>query len=245
MGLTTKLRRAAGEMGLGNALLYSLDQGCQGLGLPCRVRRYLFVAQPVPDRTLLPQGRGQKISVRPLEPGSAALRQLPLTDDILGARFAQGALCLGAFKGDAVIGCAWLAFGGYDEDEVRSRFVPEPAARTAWDFDVYVVPTERMGVALLKLWDEVNAHLRRRGVHWSMSRISAFNRASLASHRRLGATVVASAVYFTLGPIQASFISVAPYVHLSFGARGGPLIRLRAPDETVSPNAYATAADSG
>ncbi|MFO1190157.1 MAG: N-acetyltransferase [Alphaproteobacteria bacterium] len=239
-----KLRRAAGEMGLGNALLYSLDQGCQGLGLPCRVRRYLFVAQPVPDRPLLPPSRGQKISVRPVEPGSAALNHLPLTENVARARFAQGALCLGAFKGDAVIGCAWLAFDGYDEDEVRSRFVPEPATRTAWDFDVYVVPPERMGLALMKLWDEANALLRRRGVRWSMSRISAFNMASLASHRRLGAKVVASAVYLTAGPIQASFISVAPYVHLSFGARGGPVIRLRAPDETVSANAYATAADS-
>lgn len=245
MSLVAKLRRAAHEMGLGNALLYGLDQGCQSLGLPCRVRRYLLVAQPVPDRPLLPAGRGKKIDVRRLDPGSPALRDLPLTEDVTRARFAQGALCLGAFKGDAIIGCAWLVFDGYDEDEVRSRFVPEPAAQTAWDFDVYVIPAERFGVALMKLWDEVNTVLRRRGVRWSMSRISAFNRASVASHGRLGATPVASATYLSAGPIQVSFISVAPYVHLSFGGLGGPLIRLRAPEVAVSSDAYAAAADSG
>jgi hypothetical protein len=240
-----KLHRAAREMGLGNALLYGLDQGCQAVGLPCRIRRYLLVAQPIPDRAHLPAGRGQKIVVRPLDPQDPAFAGLPLDAAVIRYRFAQNAVCLGAFKGDAVVGCAWLAFDGYDEDEVRSRFVPEPAAETAWDFDVYVAPTERVGIALMRLWDEANAFLRQRGVRWSMSRISAFNRASVASHRRLGAKPLASAIYLTLGPIQASFISVAPYVHLSCGKGSVPVIRLRAPKDLARSNADAPAVDLG
>jgi hypothetical protein len=34
-------------------------------------------------------------------------------------------------------------------------------------------------------------------------------------------------------------------VHLSFGRHAVPVIRLRAPDESITSNAYATAADSG
>jgi len=246
MSRIAKLRQAARELGPGNAVLYGLDQLCvRALRGRCRVRRYLLVAQPVPERPMLPAGRGRAITVRPLESDAAALRDLPLSEAVIRARFAQGAICLGAFKGERAIGCAWLAFAGYDEDEVRARFVPEPADATAWDFDVYVAPDARLGVALMRLWDEVNAHLRHRGVRWSMSRISAFNRASVAAHRRLGAVTLAGAVYLTIGPIQVSFISVAPYVHLSFGARAAPVIRLRAPDAGLAPQAIAIAADPG
>src|SRR3546814_8400271 len=100
----------------------------------------------------------------------------------LAYRAAQGAVCLGAFKNDAIIGCLWLCLSSYVEDEVRCRYQPAPAGEASWDFDVYVVPAQRSGPAFGRLRDEANAFLRQQGVACSWSRISAFNPASLASH---------------------------------------------------------------
>jgi hypothetical protein len=104
-----------------------------------------------------------------------------------------------------------------------------PEGKTAWDFDVYIVSRYRLGVGFLCLWDEANKYLKARGIQWTMSRISAFNAVSVASHRRLGAKVVGQAVFVVLGPCQLAFTTTFPFIQLSICARHRPKIRVYPP----------------
>lgn len=227
-----KLLEPFKEFGAVSGALYILDRALKRLGLPAGVYRYILVAQPVPDRPLLGPRRGQSIAVRQVSRGDPALAAMPLSDDVLEYRFAQGALCFGAFQGEAMIGCLWICLGSYDEDEVRCRFVPLPPGGASWDFDIYVRDDLRTGLAFARLWDTVNADLRGRGVAWSFSRISAFNPRSLASHNRLGARRIGTATYLSLGPWQVMLSSLPPRLHVSTGPRAVPEVRLPAPSPT-------------
>lgn len=208
-------------------ILYLLTRALEGtpFGLYC----YHIVAQPVPGGPLLPAGRGRSIEVRELKPGDPAFAQLPLTADVLERRFSQNAICLGAFKNGAAIGCLWLCIGPYDEDEVRCRFIPQPAGRAAWDFDVYLHPEHRLGLGFARLWDEANRRLRESGVAWSMSRISTLNLKSLAAHRRLGIRQLGTATFVRFGRAQLMMTLLPPYIHLSAGPGSIPALLLQVP----------------
>ncbi len=217
------------ELGSTSALLYLVHRGLAKLGGFAEIYHYVLVAQPIPDGSWLGPRRGRSIEVRLVSCGDPALAQMPLDETVLRHRFGQGALCFGAFQDGQMIGCQWLCLGQYEEDEVRSRFVPRPEGRTAWDFDVYVLPELRQGLAFGRLWDTTNAYLRKKGVGWSFSRISGFNAKSLASHYRLGAQRVGTATYVRFGDWQLMLATVRPYVHLSSKAGDVPTIQLRAP----------------
>lgn len=196
MKVFTKFGGLVGEFGFANAVLYLAARAIRTLFPRVSLYRYYIVAQPVAEDDLLPSRRGKAISVRELGPGDPAFAGLPLDRDVLEFRFRQDVVCLGAFHNDAVIGCLWLCFGEYEEDEVRCVFdlapSPGPDTAPAWDFDVYLKPEARLGFAFAKLWDEANRLMRARGIGWSISRISAFNPGSLAAHTRLGAVRVGS-----------------------------------------------------
>lgn len=226
MKFFNKLRSVLDEFGA-KAPLYLLNRALDGTSFGLHV--YHLVAQPVPARPLLPPARGRTIDVRLLARGDAALTGLPLTRETLDYRFDQGAICLGAFKGGAIIGCLWLCLGPYLEDEVRCRFVPLPVGRASWDFDVYLLPEHRVGFGFARLWDEANNLLRARGIAWSISRISVLNMKSLAAHDRLGICKLATAAYLRMGRLQLMLASLPPFVHLSASAAVAPTLSLQAP----------------
>jgi len=216
------------ELGLLNAMYWSFNRVFDGLRVPCRIFRYFFVAQPVADSPFLPPRLGHSIDIRILQPDDSALKGLPVSAPVQRDRFAQNAVCFGAFHDDAIVGCLWLCLGTYNEDEVRCRYKLTPEKTTAWDFDVYVSPAARGGFAFLKLWDAANAYLREHDVNWSLSRISAFNPDSLRVHQNLGARRFASAVFLRLGRLQLMVSSVKPCVHLSFSSSQIPTLALSA-----------------
>ena len=218
-----KLRAVFDEFGA-KAPLYLLGRALEGT--PFGVHAYRLVAQPVAPKPLLPPSRGRTIEIRLMQRGDPAFAGLPLTQAVLDYRFGQGAVCLGAFKGGAVIGCLWLCLGPYLEDEVRCRFVPQDAS---WDFDVYLLPEHRVGFGFARLWDEANAYLRARGLHWSISRIDVLNTKSLAAHDKLGIRTLATAVFLRLGPLQVMLADRSPVIHLSLSAASAPTLRLAAP----------------
>lgn len=218
-----------GELGPLDAVLWGINRLLENIRIPGRIVRYYFVAQPVAKQAFLPARRGRSIEVRMVPPGDPALCRLPLTDAVLKYRFDQNAVCFGAFQDEAVVGCLWLCLGSYDEDEVRCTFLLEPAGKTAWDFDVYVVPEARGGFTFLRMWDTANAYLRELGVDWSLSRISAFNPASLGSHRNLGARRIASALFLRVGNLQLMVSRSRPCLHLSVSADSVPALTLAAP----------------
>ena len=125
------------------------------------------------------------------------------------------AVSLSNGSGQELVGFLWIKLGPYQEDEVRCCFVPEPAGKAAWDFDRFVDPAHRFGLAFVRLWDEANRFLRERGVEWVMSRIEASASASLASHRRMGTRVVGRALFLTMWRFQLTLTDLRPYVHLS------------------------------
>lgn len=225
-----RLRANIAALGAANGILYSLDRALSALSRQLRVFRYIVVAQPVRAATLLPPGRGKSIAVRPMAPGDPALADLPLDAAVLSFRFDQGAQCLGAFRDQTAVGCLWLAFDGYEEDEIAARFMPLPAAAAAWDFDVWVDPAHRTGLAFARLWDEANAAMRARGVRWSLSRISAFNVGSQTVHARLDARPLGTVTALRLGPVQIAWSHFTPRLSLSWGRRGRPVYRIMVPD---------------
>ena len=179
----------------------------------CALYRYQFVAQAVAPGSLC-GGRGQSISVTPcleeadLPPGPerrpGALRE----------RYRQGAQCLVARDKSGMVGWIWLLRHGCQEDEVRARYALA-SNQSSWDLDVWVAPAQRGGLVFARLWEEANSVLHAQGVRWTCSRISRFNRASLAAHARLGTHGLGTATFLRCGNWQWMAASLPPYVHLS------------------------------
>ncbi|MCC6198362.1 MAG: GNAT family N-acetyltransferase, partial [Burkholderiales bacterium] len=162
------------------------------------------------------------------------LREADRPAEVIAARFAQGARCLAAAKQGRLAGFLWFVVGPYEEDEVRARFVPEPAGAASWDFDVMVLPQYRMGRLFSYLWTRANAELAKAGVRHTMSRISAFNAGSLASHQRLGATIAGSALFVCAGRLQVMRSSLRPHWHVSWRPDQRPVLIVAAAGGAVS-----------
>jgi hypothetical protein len=219
--------RAFGPLG---ATLYICTRALEKLSARrARLHVYHLIAQPVADKPLLPARRGRSIEVS--EVGVQEALELPIARprEILAQRFAQGARCLVARSQGRFVGCLWFITGPYEEDEVRCLFVPRPSERAAWDFDVYVDPSARLGLGFARLWDEANAILSSAGVEWSISRISAMNAVSLSAHRQLRAQRVGTAAFLALGSAQIMLSSLAPYVHVALRRESRPVLAISVP----------------
>lgn len=198
------------EMGAGNAAWYAVAR-CLALA-GCRLHRYHFVAQRVAPQAM--RRATGSIAVR----GVASVEELPAgyprPREVVAARFRQGGVSIAAWKGTELAGILWYQFGAYQEDEVRARYCL-PSPHSCWDYDVFVQPHLRLGVAFCRLWDEAHQRMLARGIQWTCSRISAFNPGSLRAHRRIGAVVLGSASFFVVGRWQLMLADCPPYIHLS------------------------------
>ncbi|MCE3263023.1 MAG: hypothetical protein K0R43_2102 [Pseudoduganella sp.] len=206
----TRYLHTIGELGLGNAAWYVLARCLGGVG--CRLHRYQFVAQRVAPQAMRP--KVGSIVVRSLASAAELPPCYPRPPDIVRARFRQGGCSIAAWKGCELAGFLWYQFGAYHEDEVRARY-SLPSPRACWDYDVYVQPQLRIGLAFCRLWDEAYRRMHARGIEWTCSRISAFNPASLRAHRRIGTVILGSATFLVWGRWQLMLSGHAPYVHLS------------------------------
>lgn len=193
-----------------------------------RLWKYQFWVQPVPGAPLLPRRPAGAVSIRELRAEDPAAERIPRPHEVIAARFAQGGRCLGAFRGDELVGFIWFNLGAYEEDEVRATYAPGPAGRVAWDYDLFVVPAERGGLLFARLWDAAYAEMRASGCGWTMSRISSFNAGSIASHARLGGRAVGWGVFVRCWRWQLMVSSVAPRLHLSRGPGSRPRLALTA-----------------
>lgn len=180
-----------------------------------RIYKYYLTAQPITNQTLLPPNKGKKITVRQISRDDPIVSAFPRPDSIIKKRFDSGALCLVALKENVFVGYIWFILGSYQEDEVRTRFIPLPVSTTAWDFDIYVHPDYRLGHTFLRLWDEANRFLLDRKIEWSCSRISAFNASSISVHRKLGALNLGQVIFFCIGSCQLALATLFPYIHVS------------------------------
>ena len=220
MSYFEKIGQLVRSIGLWNAGLYVIDRAMRGVTSGhVRIFKYYITAQLTAatdvERTLRNVSQGP-FSLRWVSTHCAEFAQVERPARIIAARFAQGARCLVATHRDGrFAGFLWFVVGPYEEDEVRARFVSHPVGRTAWDFDVTVAPEFRLGRVFGYLWETAIAEMRRIGVDASVSRISAFNAASISSHRRMGAEIVGSAVFICAGPLQIASSTLGPRLHIS------------------------------
>lgn len=224
----TRLRQAIRELGWFTTLCYAASVLAERwTGGYCAVFKYDLIAQAIPparaQRTAV-----RAITVRDVAAVDADPALLLRAASVIKRRYGQGAECLAAFRGAELLGFMWYVCGPYDEDEVRARFVPA-GAQGAWDFDIEILPPHRMSMAFARLWDAANGRLHARGVRWSYSRISAFNVASRAAHRRAGAVRVGRALFICMGQWQWTMATMAPYLHLSRDAAQRPHFALAPP----------------
>jgi hypothetical protein len=244
MHAVKKIKTGLTGLGWWNGLLYVtsrlLEKATSGRS---RIVKYQFVAQPVPVQRLAAVEAASSIRIRRVEQDDPLVGVFPRPRHVIAERYASGAVCFAAEKHGTLAGFIWIKREQYREDEVRCLYLLEPADAAAWDFDVWVAPEFRLTRTFARLWDAANAFLREKGYGWSVSRISAFNPASLASHRRLGIVHLETGVFVRVGPVQLAFFTCAPYCHLGYRRSHFPVLRLRAPEAPQrKPDSTTTAA---
>jgi hypothetical protein len=234
--MLTKLVANFRDLGATNVLYYGMDRFLRMFSSDIRVYRFTLFALRVSDVPALPPHRGKSIDVHEVSSMDPVLVDLAtdLSEDVLRFRNEQNAICFAAFAKGEVIGCIWVCFGTYYEDEVRCRFSPLSTQGACWDFGLYIKPEYRNSVAFAKMWNAVKQYLQTRGVCWSMSRISAFNPRSIKSHARAGAVSLGDVTFFCAGPYQLTVSRLRPFWHFSQDTDSIPHFCLEPPGENES-----------
>lgn len=212
------------EFGLATGSIYVLDRVARRVSPRLGIQAYELMAQPVPEKDLLPPGLARKLEICLIPKGHPDIARMPAREDIKQQRFEQGAWCLGVYRADELLGYVWFCSKRYDEDEVRCTYVLDPGSSDVFDFDLYVMPEHRMGIAFSAVWHAAFVHLRARGATTSFSRMTRFNTASRRAHRRLGARCLARAWFICIGPLEIMVSTLLPYVAMTWG---GGRVRLR------------------
>jgi hypothetical protein len=209
--------------GLFAGLVYAIDHGLAQVSPAFRLHFYELMVQPIPDRPLLHGRSSSAVEIREIKRGDPELALMPARPEIKESRFAQNAICLGAYRRGELIGYLWFCLGTYEEDEVRCTYVLPPGRDAAFDFDLYIYPEHRMGRAFVQIWDEAGKFLRSRGVRYTYSRLTRFNAVSRRAHQHLGAARVGRMIVLQAGRLELTAATVFPYLHLS----AAPSTRLR------------------
>ncbi len=160
--------------------------------------RYRLIAVPRSAMPAMPRGHVSREMDEAEIASNAAVLELPSV--AIRHRLRQGVTCLGAWRGDRLLGVNWLTDKAFDEDEVAIRFALP--AGCAWDTGLYVRPEDRGGRAFAALWAGSADWLAARGLDWSLSRIADHNLASWRSHCRMGGRPLGSVSALTLGRSQ-------------------------------------------
>ena len=203
------------EFGVLAGCLYLLDRVFRRLSGNFRVFVYEIMVQPVATVPLLPARLAKAFSYRRIYENDSELRAMPIPFDVIKYRYNQGAMCLGIFKNKDLIGYIWFCRGLYQEDEVRCSFYMASSRSAVFDFDLYIYPKHRFGVAFAALWEGANKFLSDQGIEYTFSRVTRFNLSSLRSHRRLGSRSIGKAIFLRIFVWEILFSSVFPYFSLS------------------------------
>ena len=227
--MLSRLKRTLAGLGPSATVLYLLARLIARISFgKVRLICYHITVQPLPTPSpgLRPSARTQ---VREINYGDPVIAAFPRPSAVLNSRFERGHRCLVAETNGRFSGFIWFATDHYDEDEVRCRFQLGSPESTVWDYDIFVVPAFRTGRTFLRLWSTAATLLEDAGIRASFSRISAFNPASLASHKRLGAKRLCSAGFICAGPLQIACFSIRPWLHIGFGSEQPARLQLDLP----------------
>jgi len=208
------------EFGPVAGLLYAIDRVLSSFSPDLHLYVYELMVQPIMDKPLFPRGFRKQLEIREIKPGDPELALMPVRSEAMDARLAQHATCLGAFQKGVFIGYMWFCNPTYDEDEVRCTYVLGRAKESVFDFDFYIFPEYRMGLAFVGLWNGANEFLSSRNVRYTFSRLTRFNVASRRAHQHLGWKVVGRAIFLKARSIEFMLATLFPFVHMSITKRG-------------------------
>lgn len=223
-----RLTKPFKQFGALNGLMYVIHRGLGAVSDHLGFYVYDFMMQPISEKKLMPERMGKGIEVRAIDQGDPAMDKMPRGNEVNSTRFERGACCLGAFKNSDLLAYMWLSPHQYAEDEVRCDYHLHPRDASVFDFDLYVFPEHRLGLAFIALWDGVNRYLYARGVRHTFSRVTRFNTASRSAHNRLGWRSVGSAMTLKVWGLELMFANIAPYASLSLPGSARPHLDLQA-----------------
>ena len=215
------------EFGAVLCLLYSIDRLLSSFSPEVHLYVYELIVQPITDRPLLPARLNKQLEIREIKAGDPELALMPVRPEVMRARLAQNAICLGAFAKGAMIGYMWFCSRSYDEDEVRCTYFMTPADVSVFDFDFYLFPEHRMGLGFVALWNGANEYLSRQGILYTFSRLTRFNVASRRAHQHLGGKVVGRVLFLQAWRLEIMLATLFPYVHVSIAKSGRVQLTLR------------------
>ena len=143
---------------------------------------------------------------------------MPVRPEVMASRIRQNATCLGAFKEMNLSATCGSATGGTRKTRSGVRICWGVRRDSVFDFDFYIYPEHRMGLAFVALWNGANAFLSSRGIRYTFSRLTRFNTASRRAHRHFGWKHVGRALFLQLGRFEMMLATVAPFAGISFAA---------------------------
>ena len=217
------LRKISGpfrEFGYAAGLFYAIDRVLSSLSPRLRLYVYELMVQPITNKPLLPVALDKQLEIREIKAADPEMALMPVRPEVMQARLAQNAVCLGAFRKGVLIGYMWFCNQTYDEDEVRCTFVLGRARESVFDFDFYLFPEHRMGLGFVGLWNGANEFLSRRGIHYTFSRLTRFNVASRRAHQHLGWKVVGRALFLRAWRLEIMAATLFPFVNVSMTKAG-------------------------
>ncbi|MDP3085877.1 MAG: GNAT family N-acetyltransferase [Rubrivivax sp.] len=230
------LRRVLGpfkEFGLVAGVLYLIDRMLRSVSPRLGLFVYELMVQPIASKPMLPANLTKNLRFAEIGRGDPELALMPAREDIKAARFDQGARCLGTYRKDKLIGYIWFSFGHHEEDEVRCDYELTAREQSVFDFDLYVLPEHRMGIAFMAIWHGANEYLHQRGIRYTFSRLTRFNLASRRSHAHLGWRRVGQAVFLQAWAVELMLADIHPYVALTWSPTQRTRLRL-APDALLA-----------
>ena len=235
-------RRANGpfkEFGAMAGTLYAADQVLRRLSPRMGIYVYELMVQPIGGKKLLPANLAKNLTFAEIGRGDPAIDLMPARPEIKRARFDQGAICLGVFRREKLIGYAWFCFNAYEEDEVRCTYALAVPDQSVFDFDFYILPEHRMGIGFAAVWHGANEYLRARDVRYTFSRVTRFNVASRRAHAHLGCRCIGKALFFRAWRVEVMLATLAPFVFLSWSEQSRPRLRLW-PDKLLGQDTVQT-----
>lgn len=207
--------------------LYVVDRLLRRISPRLGLQVYEFMVQPIGGARLLPAGLSKNLAAREIVEDDAAVAAMPALAHIKAQRFRRGARCLGVYRKGQLLGYSWYVRERYEEDEVRCTYELSDREASIFDFDFYVLPEHRMGIAFLAVWQGMNETLAPQGLRHTFSRMTRFNLASRRAHARLGAKRVASAVFVQAWGVELMASTVAPWIGITWRPSQRVVLRLR------------------
>lgn len=230
------------EFGFAAGALYALDRVLRGISPHLGLFVYELMVQPITGKPMLPANLAKNLKFIEIGRGHPDIELMPARAEIKQSRFDQGAVCLGVYRIDTLIGYVWFCFRSYEEDEVRCTYVLADPTHSVFDFDLYVFPKYRMGIGFMAIWHGASAYLHERGIKYTFSRLTRFNLASRRSHAHLGWKCAARAVFLQAWRSEMMLANVFPYIAITWAPSQRTRLLLAA---DVLGSSKATVTDEG